>query len=338
MLNRSRFLSSLSLSSRLFGWVTVLLLCTIVVWLSACTEDKPFVTTWETTTPNESLFIPTVPGREYVFTIDWGDGTIEEVTGIDPDPSHTYGDPGSYTISINGTFPHLFMNAGDHLDGDQENALKLKTIDQWGTIEWKSMKGAFAGASNMAYRASDVPDLSNVTDMREMFLSAEAFNQDIGDWDVSSATNMAGMFRMAKTFNQDIGDWDVSNVTNMSDMFFFAEAFNQDIGEWDVSNVTNMHMMFTAAKSFNQDIGEWDVSNVTTMHAMFWEAEAFNQDIGEWNVSNVTDMRAMFLGAYSFNRDLSSWNVSNSTYTSRMFTRAYAFEPWRAPPGVAVRR
>jgi surface protein len=85
----------------------------------------------------------------------------------------------------------------------------------------------------------------------------------ISDWDVSQVTDMSELFKDKTTFNDDISNWDVSNVTNMYAMFYNAQSFNQDIGAWNVSSVTNMTNMFLEATSFNQDIGAWDVSSVT---------------------------------------------------------------------------
>jgi len=50
-----------------------------------------FITTWETTSADESITIPTENSSvDYDFEIDWGDGTTATITGSDPDPSHTY--------------------------------------------------------------------------------------------------------------------------------------------------------------------------------------------------------------------------------------------------------
>jgi surface protein len=40
---------------------------------------------------------------------------------------------------------------------------------------------------------SQLPMSSQVTNMSHMFLSATAFNQNIGDWDVSKVTDMSYM-------------------------------------------------------------------------------------------------------------------------------------------------
>ena len=168
-------------------------------------------------------------------------------------------------------------------------------------------------------------DVSNVTDMSNMFTNASAFNQPIDSWDVSNVTDMRAMFYGA-TFNLPIESWNVSNVTDMSAMFYQALAFNQPIGSWNVSSVTNMNSMFSSALAFNQPIGFWNVSSVTNMNSMFSGGmlssyvNAFNQPIGSWDVSNVTSMAGMFSEAIAFNQNIGSWNVSNVTEMGGMFS------------------
>ena len=161
-------------------------------------------------------------------------------------------------------------------------------------------------------------DVSNVTDMKEMFLRAYKFNGDLSKWNVSNVTSMGNMFARAKSFNGDLSKWDVSNVTDMGYMFHDAKKFNGDLSKWNASNVTDMGNMFGGAESFNGDLSKWNVSNVTNMQEMFGGAE-FNGDLSKWNVSNVTNMKYMFGGSESFDGDLSKWNVSNVTNMEMMF-------------------
>ena len=55
----------------------------------------------------------------------------------------------------------------------------------------------------------------------------------INDWDVSNVTNMSELFKNKKEFNDDISKWDVSNVINMESMFKNAESFNRCIINWN---------------------------------------------------------------------------------------------------------
>ena len=255
------------------------------------------------TSASDQFTIPTT-GSGYNYDVDWGDGTTS--TGVTGSTTHTFPSAGNYVIKISGAFPRIYFNNG----GDKA---KLLEVQNWGNIAWTSMERAFWGCSNMDVTATDVPDLSSVTNMSFMFADASSFNQDIGGWDVSSVTNMIYMFSGASSFNQDIGGWDTSSVTTMQDMFRGASPFNQDIGGWDVSSVTNMGYMFRGASSFNQDIGGWDVSSVTNMFGMFEYASSFNQDIGGWDTSSVTTMQSMFFGASSFNQDISNWDIDQVT-------------------------
>ncbi|MCS4193549.1 surface protein [Salinibacter ruber] len=295
----------------------------------------PFITTWETTSPGESITIPTngESVSSYDFEVDWGDGTTEQYSGRDPDPTHSYAEAGTHTVKISGTFPRIFLDAGSGGDGDEENAQKLQSLEQWGSVQWERFEAAFAGASDLTYGTAGAPDLSGVTSLRSMFEDATSFNGDIGDWDVSSVEDMESMFLGASSFNQNIGSWDVSSVTDMSDMFNTAYRFNNggssDINSWDVSGVTDMKRMFNDASSFDQDISSWETGSVTNMALMFNDASSFNQDVGGWDVSSVRDMSSMFRAASSFNNGDSSgigtWDVSNVTDMEGMFSRADSF-------------
>ena len=112
-------------------------------------------------------------------------------------------------------------------------------------------------------------DDSNIQDAVNLWVSdqqaAISTYGNISEWDVSNVTDMYQLFKNKQNFNDDISSWNTSNVTNMAEMFNFTVSFDQDIGSWDVSNVTNMHGMFAYASSFNQDIGSWNTSNVILM-------------------------------------------------------------------------
>ncbi len=279
--------------------------------------DIPFKTTWLITTANESITIPTSSNDSYDFIVNWGDGDI--TYGNTGDASHVYDAPGVYEISISGEFPRIFFNEA----GDKD---KIISIEQWGNNEWTSFYAAFAGCSNLIDNSSDVPDLSNVTDMRYCFYYATNFDSsNIPNWDVSNVEKMGSMFAFAKHFKGPIGIWDVSNVTDMSDMFRGADIFNSLLTVWDVSSVVDMSGMFWGALLFNQYLGFWDVSNVTNMKSMFQNAPLFNQDISNWDVSKVTNMSSMFNLAISFNQNIGSWDVSNVLDMSMMFLRANVF-------------
>ena len=292
--------------------------------IAQATESDYFITTWKTdnegVSNNNQIKISTAQynysGYVFNYEVDWGDGKKDK--GITGDITHTYDSVGTYTIKIFGDFDVIDLGGYDYKTKKYTaDAPKLLSIEQWGTIKWKRLK--FHGAKNMIGNFSDIPDLSNVTIMSNMFSKCEKFNSYIGNWDVSNVVDMGGMFNVARAFNQDLSQWDVSNVTAMWSMFAIAESFNQDIGSWDVSKVKDMSNMFNYANSFNQNISSWDVSSVITMKGMFSITDIFNQNLNSWNVSNVTEMSRMFASASSFNQDLGNWDISKVLTMDEMF-------------------
>lgn len=290
-------------------------------------SSSPFVTTW-TVQEDLSVDIYTVNAYDYNFTIDWGDGQINQ--NVTSDITHNYANPGTYTISITGVFPYFKtckVAVGPEFLACQ-NDDKLSSIDSWGNQEWRNMQGSFRDAKRMVLNTSEIPNLNNVLSMRSIFSGATSFNQSINNWDTSNVEDMVSVFSGAGRFNKPLDNWDVSKVTTMAFMFNNATNFNQPIDNWNVGNVTDMHSTFRGASNFNQQLNSWDVSNVVIMNEMFAGfsgSMVFNQSLNNWDVSNVLGMGLMFFNAESFNQPLNLWDVSNVIYMSFMFRDASSF-------------
>ncbi|KAA0992141.1 BspA family leucine-rich repeat surface protein [Dyadobacter aurulentus] len=283
-----------------------------------------FITTWEYTspmdTPNGQLVIPTIPGENYLYDVYWeilgSSGSSGSVTGVTGDftlPVTGFFSNQTIQIEISGQFPRIGLERLAEVNPPESLSapVKLLSVEQWGNIAWTSMERAFFKADNLQINATDAPDLSGVTSLKEMFFGARSLNSPIGHWDVSGITDMAGLFRDTNVFDQDLSGWDVSRVTDMSFMFYWALKFNQDIGDWQVGAVKDMNSMFGLARNFNQDIGGWDVSQVENMEGMFVGAWAFNQSLGLWDVRKVSSMHEMLsesaLSLGNYDATLAGW-------------------------------
>jgi surface protein len=282
-------------------------------------DDKAaFVTTWETTTAGETIHIGLSLEYAYNFQINWGDGQVSSATaqiGQAAAIFHQYETPGVYKASIIGVFPAIYMG----FEGSSSQS--LKSIEQWGSIQWQTMHKAFHGCENMLYNATDVPDLTNVEDLSYMFYGASSFNADLNGWNVSNVKYMNYMFAYAAEFNSDLDQWDVGKVITMEAMFNYASKFNGNIENWKVGNVTNMSAMLSNASEFNRNISDWETGKVTTMYGMF-AFTPFNQDISGWDTAKVTIMSTMFLGAVYFDQNLGDWDIGSITGMVQMFNSA----------------
>jgi len=317
-------------------------------------NPNALITVWDTTQPgsaDNTLILPLASGLQAV-TASWGDGTesyISSSTQIDR--THSYAEPGVYTVTITGT--------GSGLNPTSADGRKLMDIAQFGSFPI-STTSTYNGCLSLTGTAPDAPVIQT-TNLSNCFTGANRFNGVINGWDTSNVTNMNNMFNSAVFFNQNVGAWNVEKVTDMSSMFIgrtnggattlfnngessdinnwrpiscsnfsnmfqLASLFNQPIGNWPLSaSNINMQEMFRSATAFNQNIGSWNTGNVTSMQQMFFGASSFNQNIGSWNTSNVTNMNEMFRAAISFNQNIGSWNTGNVTTMNGMFRDATSF-------------
>lgn len=283
-----------------------------------------FISTWKTDNPGISgsseITLPLESSGIYDFVVDWGDGNSDAITTWNQtETTHIYTTPGTYTVTINGTINGWrFNNTGDKL--------KLLEVSQWGSINLGNSGGYFRGAANFNFTATDILDLTGMTNGKEFFRDCQSLNANasINDWDVSEITSMDSFFKAATIFNQDISAWDVGAVVSMKEIFAETSAFNQNIGSWDVSAVTTFEKAFYKSMSFNQNIGDWSVSAATNMSQMFQEC-IFNQNISAWDVSNVTTMAHIFRDNFVFNQPIGEWDVSSVANFDHAFNDTDAF-------------
>ncbi len=213
--------------------------CTISDGGRACTAgEDAFITTWNTLLTVDSPTLISIPMIGGPYDVDWNNDGIYEETINTGTATHLY-PAGVFTatVRIRGGFDTIqFANSGDRN--------LLLSIDQWGTNAWTSFLSSFHGAENLQILATDIPDLSQLTSLRRMFMDASNVNPDVANWDTSNVLNMASMFRGASNANPNLELWDTSAVTGMAGMFGNASSFNRDLSNWDISQVANMEFMF----------------------------------------------------------------------------------------------
>lgn len=252
---------------------------------------------------------------------------------------------------LNSTIPNLDKWDVSKIKVFRSMLRDLPTFDQnvgnWNVSSGEDFLGLFNGSTTISPYGSFNNggsdsiknwNVSNVTNLAQMFFAQLKFNQPIGNWNVSKVKDFGFMFSgittplwLTGTFNQDLSNWDTSSATNFAQMFYMQYSFDKNIGTWNTSNVTSMSFMFAGQATsdptvtrgvFNNggsdSIKNWDTSKVTTMASLFSGQKFFNQPIGNWNVSNVTNTSYMFQ-AKSFNQPLNNWNVAKVTTMSRMF-------------------
>lgn len=298
----------------------IFIILSILIGTAQGAESDYFKTTWNTDPDNVGDATLLIPINEvfgsYDYDVDWGDGTPVE-NFVDTDATHTYSQPGLFVVKISGNFPGIYLN-------NQSYATKLRSLDQWGTISWRSFDRAFWGASNMLTPATDAPDLSQVTSLRSMFKGASVAEPNTSNWNTSAIEDMGDMFDGALQANPDTSNWVTSEVTDMRNMFLNAQAAMPvtthvtGTGVWDTGKVRQFSGMFAFATSAQPDVENWDTSAATSMDGMFGGMD-FAPKVGNWNTSNVTMMTSMFSENQGGYVDVSNWDVSSVTNIVRMF-------------------
>ena len=235
-----------------------------------------FVSVWATTAINETITIPCQNIGTFNAVVDWGDGSSETITAYDGF-SHVYADIDDYTISITGTFPNIYLNAG-------ASAPKLKKVLNLGTVGWTRLDNAFYGCTNLTEFTVGSTDTSSVTNMSAMFINCNGLTiLDLSSFDVSSVNTMSYMFLGCGTLTSlDVSSFVTTSVTNMRNMFQGCNALTSlDVTSFVTTSVGNMSSMFVSCTGLiSLDVSSFSTGNVTDMSLMFQGCAALTSIVG----------------------------------------------------------
>lgn len=264
--------------------------------------------------------LPLSEAGTYDFQVDWGDGSAPEHITCYDEAEHEYDKAGRYDIRIDGTLKGFtfrsrheehktgnrsYLEYVDYLKWMHEYRLQIVDISQWGCVGLEGKNGSqFAECVRLAVSATDVPDLSNVTNMSAMFAYVSKFNCDVSKWNTSNVLDMSRMFYHVSSFNGDVSRWNTSKVTDTSRMFSGCCLFNCDLSRWNTSNITNMMHMLSGASSFNGSLSGWDTNNVTNMDSMLLGCDSFTGHRPRLQRPRVTPPRAHVRPQPGFNKEV----------------------------------
>ena len=145
----------------------------------------------------------------YNFVVSWGDGTNSTITHWNQsEVIHTYNvSVSAVTVDIHGTLVGWAFS-------DQNDAIKLEEVTQWGALRLGNTGSYFYNCINMDVSATDTLDLTGTTTLVHAFRNCVSFTgTSLSSLDVSQVTDTSSMFQGCQNLaaGTDLSLWDVGN-------------------------------------------------------------------------------------------------------------------------------
>ena len=248
-------------------------------------KEFPFISEWVTTSDNFNIKIG-VSGT-YDCKIDWGDGNKETFRGSPSFIEHVYTTAGTYTVSISGKFPRIYMLRNGSTRGNLRKVLDL------GDVGWTSWYHAFGSCSQLTsiHRTPGLPNVA--TSSFEKFLIS-----------ASNITSIPPLKDM------------VDKITS----FYYCFRRNYQLVEVDTRGVNchfsasnALYIAFNSARKLKRVLGadNWILGNANRIDQMArgcTQLEEFGT--ANWNTGNLRYWSNAFSGCTNVKIDYRNWDIS----------------------------
>ena len=248
-------------------------------------KEFPFISEWVTTSDNFNIKIG-VAGT-YDCRIDWGDGNKETFRGSPTFIEHVYTTAGTYTVSITGKFPRIYMLRNGSTRGNLRKVLDL------GDVGWTNWYHAFGSCSQLTsiYRTPGLPNVAS-SSFEKFLISAYA---------ITSIPPLKDM---------------VDKITS----FYYCFRRNYQLVEVDTRGVNchftsanGLYIAFNSARKIKRVLGadNWVMGNANRIDQMARGCTSLEEfGTANWNTKNFRYWSNAFSGCPNVKIDYRNWDIS----------------------------
>jgi lipoprotein len=207
--------------------------------------DKPFIFEIEVWDEEniKSIDLP-LGGKNWSFTYQKEGSAAQTVQNAGNKPSIPVEKNTKYTITVKpqGVAWCSFARSGGY---------SLKSIKQFGDVQWVSLHGFLYRQSNVVFDANaGAPDLSLPADCSAMFYGAKKISGlDLSKWDVSKVENLEDVLQSCE-FDFDISNWKLyaCKKIGIGDNFLSQANYDKALKAWADDPNTNNGVVLNADK------------------------------------------------------------------------------------------
>lgn len=223
---------------------------------SVLEAQNPIKMIWDTNINNDnskSFTIFTVGDYNYTYKNITNSSITDSGRGADGFKTISFPEPGKYEVSI---YPlnKIRLLMGGSSDNDRK---KLVELTQWGNdVKYDSdLSSMFSFSDNLKITATDLPNLSNVTNLTHFFLGCKSLEKvpNISQWNITNANDLSGMFRETSNFDQDLGGLNLNSNVKLIGFFessgISCENYAKTLKGWSLNGNT----------PYGRDLGAYQV-------------------------------------------------------------------------------
>ena len=191
-----------------------------------------------------------------------------------------------------------------------------------------SMRNIFASQSLEKVIIDSKVDMSNVTDMENLFTIAGCSTVrtvSISNSTTNNVTTMAHMFQgCINLCDLNLTNLNTSNVSDATWMFKDCKSLNSlDISNWNTNEMKKIGCMFDGCTGLSSlDLSNWNTDKVEEMNQMFDGCSNLTElNLSNWNTSNVTTMTYMFRNCGNLKKVIASdtFVTTKVSYSANVF-------------------